>query len=311
MLLVTLAALARLLLASSACAAMAVPYADYVDLITRIVTAAASDASLQPLADELGAISAVTLPDGITVPIDNSGLIDQMRTVRSSTDRNRIAARAQALRAVLVELQAKSTPLLPDSDSAALTARRAILADPDLQRPASTPEQLALPALPQIDSPLLRYALLLIGVVALIVLIVLLGPSLLRFIMELYRSDRLASTAGSDADVATPAEAVQRAEVAASTQDYRRALRLLYLASLLTLDQIGALRYDRAQTNREYIRQVSGRPALASALQPVVETFDDAWYGCRTVTPQGYDAFASRVQTLMERANDEARAPNR
>jgi hypothetical protein len=80
---------------------------------------------------------------------------------------------------------------------------------------------------------------------------------------------------------------------------------MLYLASLLKLDEVGALRYDRALTNREYVRQVSLKPALAAALWPVVETFDDTWYGFSPVTSEGYRAFESRVGELLQAAEGE------
>ncbi len=177
---------------------------------------------------------------------------------------------------------------------------RAILEDPNLQQRTAAPTPPPLPQLPNIDLSFLRWVLIGIGAVMTVVLIVLLGPILFRYFVRLRRM-RAAGLAEGEG-VATSGEAIQRAQGASAAQDYRLALRLLYLASLLKLDEIGALRYDRALTNREYVRQVVLQPALASALRPVVETFDEVWYGVRPVTAEGYATFESDVQELMRTA---------
>jgi hypothetical protein len=171
-----------------------------------------------------------------------------------------------------------------------MQARRDILADPDIQQRIATPAPLTPPNLPDIDLSFLRWVLIGLGAIAFVVLIVLLGPVLFGFFVHA-RKRRKPVTGPADAEVSTSAEAIQRAQVASTVQDYRLALRMLYLAALLKLDEIGALRYDRALTNREYVRQVALKPVLANALRAVVETFDDVWYGFRPVTPDGYGAF--------------------
>lgn len=148
----------------------------------------------------------------------------------------------------------------------------------------------------------LKWVFLIAGGVVLVVLAVLLAPLLSRyFTRRLRRSPPIAA----DVDVSTSAEAVERAQDASTAQDYRLALRMLYLASLLKLDEIGALRYDRALTNREYVREVTLQSALAQLLRPVVETFDDVWYGYRPVTPEEYGAFEADVHALLLAAEGE------
>jgi hypothetical protein len=181
-----------------------------------------------------------------------------------------------------------------------MQARQDILSDPELQRPIATPEPPSLPDLPRVDLSFLRYVVMAAGAVALILLIALAGPLLFRYFVSARRRGKGARA--GDEEVATSAEAIQRAQAASVIQDYRLALRMLYLASLLKLDEIGALRYDRALTNREYVREVALQPPLASALKPVVETFDDVWYGYRPITPDGYVVFESQVNTLMNAA---------
>ncbi len=183
-----------------------------------------------------------------------------------------------------------------------LQLRDKILADPDLQHRAAPAQPLPAPDLPDINLSFLRWVILVAGAVVLVVLAVLLGPLLGRYFR---RNRRGRPPALADAEVATSDEAIERARDASAVQDYRQALRLLYLAALLKLDEIGALRYDRALTNREYVREVALKSALAALLRPVVETFDDAWYGYRPVTPEGYGAFEVAVNALLRAAEED------
>jgi hypothetical protein len=281
------------------------PYDDYQRLIARIEPAAQSDAPLAPLADELAAVTSVSLPAGTSAWVDNGSLVNLMKDASTRAERERVATRAHAL---LAELRATNPAATAQPDPAAdLDARNDILNDPDLQRPSAPPQAPELPEVPNVDLSFMRYVLVALGGVAIIAMIALLEPPLVRYLIEWNRRRKHAGPRGHDEDVATSAEAIERAEAASSAQDYRRALRLMYLAALLKLDEIGALRYDRAQTNREYVRQVALQPALSSALQSVVEMFDDAWYGFYAVTPESYTLFESRVHSLLDTANAESR----
>ena len=197
-------------------------------------------------------------------------------------------------------LAATPTPP-PSATSDPQQLRRDILSDPNLQQrdPTTIPQQM--PDLPSVDLSFLRWVFIGAGALITVILIVLLGPLLYRYIVKLRRLREPATFADGE-EIATSDEAIQRAQDASALQDYRQALRLLYLAALLKLDEIGALRYDRALTNREYVRQVILSPALADTLRPVVETFDDVWYGYRPLTPEGYATFEHKVGELMKAA---------
>lgn len=210
---------------------------------------------------------------------------------------------ALCLAAVLAA--AACRPAAPDSGGGAdpYPALERILSDPDLQRPsAPPPDPIEMPdiALPRVGSDLARLALMVAGGIGLALVIVVLGPALAR---ALGGRRAPGGRAGDPAeDVADAADAVARAGMASGARDYRQAVRLLYLAALLALDEAGALRYDRAQTNREYLRQIADRPGLADLLRPVVETFDEVWYGFRPVTPDGYRRFESQVGSVLQAA---------
>lgn len=92
----------------------------------------------------------------------------------------------------------------------------------------------------------------------------------------------------------------QRARQLAQAGDHRTAIRYLYLASLLLLEERGLLRYDRTLTNRETLRSVANRPDLAAPLQDVVETFDRVWYGYQEVDQPAFEHYAEKVEDLRQ-----------
>jgi len=77
----------------------------------------------------------------------------------------------------------------------------------------------------------------------------------------------------AEAGAAEPLDAesaMKRAQMLSGAGDYRAAVRYLYLAALLHLDEHGLLRYDRSLINCEYLRRVADRPDLAATLRDVV-----------------------------------------
>jgi len=105
--------------------------------------------------------------------------------------------------------------------------------------------------------------------------------------------------ASEDADtVTTSRAALSNAQKLATAGDFRSAVRMLYLATLLLLDERGSLRYDKSLTNREYLRAVKNEPQVADALQPIVETFDKTWYGFENVTPEQFGEYQKKVNEV-------------
>ncbi len=106
----------------------------------------------------------------------------------------------------------------------------------------------------------------------------------------------------------TSAEARQRAAGAANLGNYRGAVRNLYLAALLTLEQHGLVPADRSLTNREVLGRVDRAHPLRPHLQPVVETFDDVWYGVREPDASTYAAYTRAIdelETIAEQVSKE------
>ncbi len=74
-------------------------------------------------------------------------------------------------------------------------------------------------------------------------------------------------------------QAQEQATEAARSGEFREAMRLLYLAALLHLDEVGLIRFDRALTNQEVLAEVGNNEQLNALLTPVVTLFDRVWYG--------------------------------
>jgi hypothetical protein len=113
---------------------------------------------------------------------------------------------------------------------------------------------------------------------------------------ELAANDRIEENLSAGA-------ALNKAQAMANSGDYRMAVRYLYLAALLQLEERGLLRYDRSRTNREYLREInrSGMaqfPGLSDNFAEVVEVFDRVWYGYQPLDQTGYENFSERVARL-------------
>lgn len=88
------------------------------------------------------------------------------------------------------------------------------------------------------------------------------------------------------------------AERSGAAADYRAAIRYLYLACLLFLDERGLIQFDPALTNYEHLRQTSG--PLHTRLAPVVGIFDRVWYGFAPVDETLYQQFRQHVDQLKQ-----------
>jgi hypothetical protein len=96
----------------------------------------------------------------------------------------------------------------------------------------------------------------------------------------------------------TSAEAHAQATVLAQAGSFRQAVRHLYLAALLRLEEQGALKYDRSLTNREVLESVTGQQDVQAQLEPVIETFDEVWYGIHEPDQETFDRYEQRIDKL-------------
>jgi hypothetical protein len=263
--------------------------------------------SLSTLADEWAAIAQVKLADGTIVPVEHSFLVAHLRADPPDL------ARLNDILAHL--LAAHSDWPRPSHQPADLKPLEQILAWPEFQWPPQQPSPLALlwqrlleflwdllsPFIPDtpvvLESSPLRYCLISLGVLVLMLVVAFIARSLL---IDFVAQTEIELDSATTSETLTADTAFKKAQDLASAGDYRTAVRYLYLSTLLILDERGLLRYDRSQTNREYLRSVAHLPALASTLREVIEVFDRVWYGYYPLDETTYTKYATQVAELRQ-----------
>ncbi len=252
---------------------------------------------LKNAADTLDAIRAVQTAPGASVTVNNAELV---ALLRDASKTETAIKRLTALRDALAQPLATINP----ND---LTALRDILSRPPFTETVT--DNLILQILRAIREFLDRLlfntargvfeARDLLIIVAIIAVAVVLFYFVYTLRRNLVTEEALAPPL-MEQDARTPAEAFDNAQRFINAGDYRFAVRQLYLATLLILDQRGRIKYDPTLTNREYLRQAAQDPCAATALQPIVETFDRIWYGFEPITREEFDAYRRRVEQVRE-----------
>lgn len=136
---------------------------------------------------------------------------------------------------------------------------------------------------------------------------------LVRWLQTLLRSfvGDVAARRGADHGLpVTPAAARAAATRAAQGGDYRAAVRQLYLAALLTLQERRVVMRDPSLTNREVLARLPAAHPAHAPLQAVVEVFDDVWYGVHEPDRATFEQYRVAVDELEQQAaTPDARTP--
>jgi hypothetical protein len=260
---------------------------------------------LEQVADQLVAARSVRLPGGQSIPVDNGWLREALKG--DDPDLQAIAARLGAILDALAQ---------PDS-SAPPDARerlRQILDNPPFKEPATDPNAgrwwrdfwswvgRVLEALLRPVGTVARPASQTAGWAILAIGGLLLAGVIGYLLLGLRRSMAAEARATDDDPEAglTARTALDQAGEIARGGDYRAAMRYLYLSALLWLDEHDLLRYDRALTNREYLDRLRDNATLRERLRPVVETFDQVWYGHAPLDAQSFAAYRAQVEALRD-----------
>lgn len=279
--------------------------ADYYQRLTRIQLQLGEGGDRNQLAAELAAIEAVTAADGSAVPLATPHLVERLRDPETDLATLNALLAAEAAAAALA-----GAPPAADDPSAVLAG---VLARPEFDygpQPQNWRERLWR----QLQAWWFELLDLLFGdlepargsgVLALILLLLLLGVLLYLWARGVRRSfvpPGRAAAANPFDELLTIAEAQALARSHAEQQHYREALRYLYLAALLTLDEHDLLRFDRSKTNREYLRALrpgARRAALEPVLQRAVDGFDRVWYGFEPIDADGYAQYSQTIDQLL------------
>lgn len=125
----------------------------------------------------------------------------------------------------------------------------------------------------------------------------------LRQLLGRFVADATVAAASAGDDLPrTPAEARTRAEAMARSGAYRDAVRNLYLAALLTLENRRLVVVDRSLTNREVLAQVPDEDVIRPYLRPVVDTFDAVWYGIQEPDAATFADYSAQIDGLESAA---------
>lgn len=79
---------------------------------------------------------------------------------------------------------------------------------------------------------------------------------------------------------------------ALAAEDYRQATRIHFLMVIKYLSEKGALQWSQEKTNRQYVREMRGRPQ-AKDFQRAVSLYEYVWYGNGPITRERYEADAA------------------
>lgn len=273
-------------------------------------------ALLHAAATQLIAITSVRRADGTLIPVDHSVLVTQLNAdppvwsqikttlatllaeredwpdVRYDED---AAALARAdLQEILAELEVKT---VEDEQLAQVEEElrgREWQFDPDISTaPAeetSSPLEINLPPLP----------VTLLAIIAGLILVAVLFFAFRHLALDFSADADLPLETNDAEENLTAQTALSRAQALSKQQDYRAAVRYLYLSTLLILEEKGLFRYNRTRTNREYIQSVSDKPEMAQVLGDVVNVFDRVWYGYEPIDDGEYSSYQEQVERLRQ-----------
>ncbi len=267
-----------------------------VEAVCQPLTAEDAD-RLTDEADLWLTVTQIVYPDGQVQPVVTGGLVAALRM--------RPFDRAAVLTQLDATLAWRSAARAPAGSEADLDTLPGIFARPEFQtgeepfwqrwqRQFLEWVQSLVPDVMIDNAPAGTGELLTIGLV-----VVLLGVLLFaaRGLVGNLAGDARARTVAHEQPLTSDA-ALDRAQALSAEGDYRSAVRFLYLAALLKLDERGLLRYDRSLTNREVLRRVRGRPDLVAHLRDVIDVFDRVWYGFQRIDADGYRQYADDVRAL-------------
>ncbi|MFO7679719.1 MAG: DUF4129 domain-containing protein [Chloroflexota bacterium] len=265
--------------------------------------AAEQHLQLDAAAADLARITAVTLPDGQTLPLDHSFLLRELRA--EPLDLDRLAGLLAAL-----DAGRASWPQAQFSAAAALPLAE-ILSRPEFQyQEELNPLEKWLQEMqqrfwqwlariaPQSDLPIASLLGRAVPILAIVVLLLVLLYAA-RGLFGDFAADAELRSHDSETAALTSAAALAQAQRFSESGDQRTAVRYLYLASLLHMEEHGLLRYDRSRTNQEYLRLVRSQPELAATLRDVVAIFDRVWYGYQPIDETTFEQYRRRVAALQ------------
>ncbi len=263
-------------------------------------------------------IHAVGAAGQVPVLVNTSSLVAAISTAEGLKDTNQKLSALEAVSRQIGLLRQTIARTPPQVPATAVAAARAVLARPEFASdpppPPSVADKLAAwldkllrrrsspqtPNVPNANPKVILGILIAIAAGAFAVLVAVL-------VQAIGRREARARPLALDEEETALVEArdnnslLALAEQSAKAGDYRRAFRLVYLASLVALDTNGVLRFDRSKTNWEYLRamRASGRNDVYAALTPLTREFDQVWYGFALADASQYARALAQYHALQ------------
>lgn len=91
------------------------------------------------------------------------------------------------------------------------------------------------------------------------------------------------------ADGIHPAQLVDQADRLAGEEDFRSATRLIYLATLIHLADLGMITLHPAISNRDYVQSLRQEEEMAALFVHLTVRFEEAWYGNLPTSRAAYE----------------------
>lgn len=266
----------------------------------------------------LSPIHSVEAPGQSPVLVNTAQLVAAIGTAEALKDPekklgalNAVSQQIGLLRQALVQTSARAAPAGAEASARAVLSQPEFASDPP--PPPSIADKLAAwldklfqprtpqaPNVPNANPNVILGILIAIAAGAFAVLVAVL-------VQAIGKRDARARPLALDEEEAVLVEArdnnslLALAEQQAKAGDYRRAFRLVYLASLVALDTNGVLHFDRSKTNWEYLRamRASGRGDVYTALTPLTREFDQVWYGFAPADASQYARALAQYHALQ------------
>jgi hypothetical protein len=249
---------------------------------------------LEDVSNKLGVVSSVSLPNEATIPVDMAWL----KAAASVPNPNFIDISARL--SAMLELLTVSRPATADD----LAKLASFINDPPFSE--EPPEDFTNPAPFVGGSGSFDPQCLVIP--AIIFFVVVIGYAIISSRRGLVKNKNLANLADDlKSEMVLPKssiQAIKQADEVAFEGDYRKAVRYLYLSTLLWLAERQILIFDRTLTNYEVLAAVPPSSPLRARLTPVIHTFDTVWYGFHEIDQQAFDRFRQQVTALREGRNE-------
>ncbi len=265
---------------------------DQTELLLRVTTTEAdSTATISQIRALWDGVSQVRLADGTPVTVD----LGWIRAPLIDAQPNALDALHRQVKALIAYHDNQIDMIDETGKNASLDSLAEVLRDPRFQYVDLTPTPI--PDVPQEEVPQST------AISSIVQIILLVGGLAVVIVLFVYFARNLQIQGASiesvqNSDPTTSSDAQSLATDHAQTQDYRSAVRYLYLASLLVLDERGIIHYDSSLTNREHLRYLRDKPQIHDLLRQVINAFEEVWYGYLPINEAYYEHFRHQVDEL-------------